>query len=188
MPPLFTGCALQQVFPQNIKFYVHSEALFYATEVGMRVGVRDDGDGKLIIRDIESGKADPIDAYRAFFNNQCAKRSGEPEAEQPAAIERLLLYAGGGSIYVALYKMAIEAVAYAQRTLYVYLIARQPIAQGGLGKRFGNGGNHITASLYSYYCKANAVVGNALIDLKLRSERAFDSKIYVGTLVANSGN
>lgn len=63
----------KHVLAQYIKLDIDLCTCLYLAEIGMLICVRNDGNGKGIIGNIEDRKANTIDTGRAFFDNQMCK-------------------------------------------------------------------------------------------------------------------
>lgn len=143
-------------------------------------GIRDDGDVEFCLFDVENGEAGAVEANGAFFNNEVAEFFGEFEAEFPAAVPFAAFETGGGGVDMPLNDVAVEAAVHDHTSFEVDKVARQPAVEGGFSEGLFDGGDAVCP--FGALCRgeiraggvrdadffngeADAVVGNALVDL-----------------------
>ncbi len=187
------------IFADEVKFEVDAAAREYRPDIGVLKGVRDDGDVEGGSGNIKDGEADAVEADGAFFYDEMAKGFGEFEPEFPAAVEFPAFRADGGGVGMSLDDMAVEAAVHFQASFQVDEIARLPVVEVGLGEGLFDGGDAVTAGgggfggsgtgwVRAGYGwdddlfdgEADAVMGDALVDLKFLGDRGFYPKCFIG--------
>lgn len=93
--------------------------------------------------------------------------------------------AGAGGIYMALYKVAIEAGGGEEAALQIYGGAHLPLAKGGFVEGFLHGGYLVAAAFDGFHGKANPVMRHALVHFQISGKGAFNPKSTVGALGSN---
>jgi len=181
-PQLFpTG----QIFTNHVKFKVDAVAWLYLLQVGVFIGVGNDGHGKPVVDQIECCKADAIDADAPFFNEQMSKLSWILEGVEPAPVLVFHSGANGSSVNVALHQVSIQPAVHGYTTFQVYDAAFLPLAQVGFRQGFGNGSHLVTTFFHLFHREAYAAVTYALVHFQLARQTTADQKTAIGARVEN---
>jgi hypothetical protein len=170
------------IFPDQIEFEVDDGPWHYGLDVGMLEGVGDDGDIEVGFLYVKDGQAGAVERDGAFFDNEVAEFFGELESVLPAAVERLSFGAGGGSVYMALDDMAIEAAVEGHAAFEVDEVIGLPGVKVGFIQGLEDGGYAVGIVPGFFYGQADAVVGDALVDLQLGREGGLDPEGFVGSI------
>jgi hypothetical protein len=128
-------------------------------------GIGDDGDIEPGLLYVKYGEAYAIEADGAFFYDEVVEFPGKFEAKFPTAIEFFAVYAVGCCVDMALNDMAVEAAVHDEASFEVDGIAGLPMAEVAFFEGFFDGGDAVEIVLLFFDREANAVMGDALIDL-----------------------
>ena len=142
--------------------------------------VGDDGDVEFCLFYIEDGEAGAIEADRAFFDDQMAEFFWEFEGKFPTTVEFAAFLAGGGGVDMSLDDVAVKPAVHDQASLEVDKIAWLPGVQVALFEGFFDGCYAVEVVLELFHGQADAVMGNALVDLKFGGDGGLDPECFIG--------
>ena len=148
-------------------------------------GIGDDGDIEPGLLYVEDSEADAVEADRAFFYHEPAEFFGEFETELPTALEVFTVQAGSGCIDMALDDMAVEPAVHDEASFEVDQVAGLPMTEVALFQGFFDGCDAVEVVLLFFYSEADAVMGNALIDLEFVGDRRCYPECLVGAFAFN---
>jgi hypothetical protein len=176
------------IFTDHIEFQVDFCAGVYGLDICVFEGIGDDGDVKSCFFYIKYGEAGAVEADRAFFDHEVAELFWEFEAEFPAAVEFAAVEAGGGGIDMPLDDMAVEAAVHDQASFEVDEIAWLPVAHGGFFQGLFDRSYAVAAVFELFYGKADAVMGDTLVNFEFPGEGGFDPECFVGTFAVDGAD
>ena len=133
----------QNILSHQVKFKVYRRTGSDMFEIRMFKGVRYDGNRELVAAHVKNGKTDPVQANGTFFNNERSKLGGKAEAAYKTAVFPVYGYTGTGCVNMALYDMTIEPAIERHASFQVNDLPLFPLAQGGFGQCFRNGGHAV---------------------------------------------
>ena len=178
---MFGGHEPGDVFPDHIEFQVDSGSGDNGLDIGMLESIGDDGDVKAVFFDVKDGKAGAVEGDGAFFDHEVAKFPGVFEAKVPAAVVFFDVGAGGRRVDVTLDDMSVQAAVEGHAAFEVDECAFLPGIEVAFSQRFIDGGYPVGVFPYFLHGKADAVVGNALIDLEFGGEGGLDPECFIGS-------
>jgi hypothetical protein len=183
---MFGGHEPGDVFPDHIEFQVDGGSRGNGLDIRMLESKRDDGDVKTVFFDIKDGKAGAVEGDGAFFDHEVAEFPVEFEAEEPAAVVFFHVGAGGGSVDVTLDDMAVEAAVEGHAAFEVDEGTGDPGIEVGFPEGFIDSGHAVGIFPDFLHGQADAVMGDALIDLKFGGEGRLDPEGFVGSVALRS--
>jgi hypothetical protein len=153
------------VFADEVEFEVYFAAGGDGMDVRVFERIGDDGDIEFGLFYIEDGKAGTVEADGAFFDHEMAEFLWKFEAEFPAAVEVFSVEAGGGRVDMSLDDMAVEPAVHDHTSFEVDEVAGLPIAEAAFFEGFFDGRHAVEIVFLFFHGEADAVMGDALIDL-----------------------
>lgn len=171
-----------QILTENVKFEVHLIPDFECMEVGMFVGVGNDGHREVAGSRIHDGQTDPVHANRTLVDHQVAEFGGEGKVKHPGTVDVFDACYKSGCVHMPLDEVAIHSLASFQAAFDVEDVACLHASKIGLFQRFIDGHNGVFLVAFRNIFKdfgdseTNPVMSNALIDLNGLVEDGRDAK------------
>ena len=153
------------VFTNDVEFEVDFIFWVNRLNISMLECIWDNGDVEFGLFNIEDGEADAVEAYGAFFNDEMAEFFGEFEAEFPAAVLVRTFEADAGGVDVSLDDVAVEATIHDHASFEVDEVAGLPCPEVGFFEGLFYCGDAVAVAGDLFDGEADAVVGQALVDL-----------------------
>ena len=143
--------------------------------------IGDDGDIEPGLLYVEDGKADTVEADGPFFDQEPAELLREFETELPTAVEVFAIEAGSGCVDVSLDDMPVEPAVHDHASFEIDEIAGLPLAEVALFEGFFDGRYAVEVVFLFFHGKADAVMGDALINFEQVRDRGCYPECLVGT-------
>ena len=179
-----------EVFADDVELNVDNGAWLDGMEVGVVEGVGNDADLEGVFRGTAYGEADTIDGHAALVHGEVAVlhhlfRALVFEGVLMAALLVLDADANGSLVNMALYDVSVQSPVHHHRAFHIHLVANLEQPQIAPFQRLSHGCHGVSPCLETNDGQANAVVGNALVDVELFYEWARQSEMHVVLLVFN---
>ena len=176
------------VFADDVELEVDDAADFDLVEVGVFVGVGDDGHLEAVILRVAYGEAHAVDRYRALLDGHVAFGGHlgvevVDEGVVAAAIDQVDSFATGCLVYVALHDVSVEAAVHEHAALEVHLVAYLERAQIGAVESLLYGGDGVAVAVDVDHGEAYAVVCDALVYLQFVRERTLEREVQIAVIV-----
>ena len=137
----------------------------------MRSGIGDDRDLETVVGRFADGERDTVDGHGTFVDGEIAALCHLPavrvfKGEISASVRIFHMDASGGPVDMPLYDVPVQPSVHEHGTLDIDTVADLEQSQIGTFEGLFHGRHRIAAVLDAYDGKADAVVGNALVDLQ----------------------
>ena len=173
------------VFSEYIELEVHHASLFKILEVGMLVGVWNNGHREGAIAGIDYREADAIYANGALLDGDISFQGIVVEGEYFAAIHVGNIGADGSLVHMPIHQMAIQPSIHQHASLEVDRVTDLYNSQVCFQQGFFDGCNGIKLFFDAIHSEADAVVGNTLVYLQLLNKGSMNMEFQVGMQVFN---
>lgn len=114
------------VFSDDVEFDIYLASGNDGLDIGMFIGIGNDGYVEFLLFDVKDGQADAVDGNRAFFDDQLAEFPGEFEPVFPAAAQGVLFQANGCRVDMSLNDMAVQPSIHDETSFQIDLVSWFP--------------------------------------------------------------
>ena len=177
-----------QVFSNDVELDVDNCAWLDGMKVRVVEGVGNDADLEGVFRWPANCEAHAIDRHAALIDGEVAVlhhllRTLVFEGVLMAALLVFHSDASGGLVHMALHDMSIQSPVHHHRALHIHLVAHLEQTKIAALQSLPHGGNGIGVVLETHNREADAVVGDALVNVQLVYKGACKRQVHIVLLV-----
>lgn len=176
------------VLADDVEFYVYDASRLDVLEVGVLVCVGYDGNLKRAFAGIDNRKAYTVYCDRTFLDGCVVAGGGVVEGVVETAVGILYGNAFGRLVNMPLYNVAVKQCVGTHAAFYVYPVAGFQQTKVRLDEGLVNGCYGVCVAIDGFNRQAYAVVGDALVYLKLSGNVAAHGEGLVLSFLRNGNN
>ena len=171
--------AFGNVFANHIKLQIDLISGLELVEVGVFVGIRDNGHTATVFGYIKNSQAGSVDTQRSFFDNEILVFGRKLKVKQPTAALVFNANTFSNLVNMTLYQMPIEAIAEFHGAFQIDFSAYRPHAQCRFLKGLMHSGYRIDIVLDIHHGQTHPIVRQTLIDFELFCQGASNMEMEI---------